>query len=483
MPGFWDKDGAFEIAAGKGIFFSIRVVDSDVAGNVDLTGRFISFTFDDSDSKADKFTLELNNYDLLLLDDPRFAKGQKIELSWGYYDAMTPPRTMKITKANGWTKFKVEGVALSSELDKTPIQKKWTGKKYSEIAYEIAVTEGFDGPMIHVDETQAVIEYVPQFETNARFLARIAKKVGFQFYVDHTGFHFHRRRFGAPPIRAYSWGFAVAGSPPGGGIIGEPKFEVEHTRRKPGRVRVVGRDEKTGEEFDVVASNEETEREGLGKSQEVGNPETAEEGTPQSRIANERVIFTAARNKDEAKAQADSYYFQRSTDRVKLKFDAVGDPTVGAKNVIAFWCAATYPSGPYYVSSVKTTIQGKFVQGIECIRDASKKVPLEIGLPEIPLPLTVIEEGEEESFETVKDPKDIAGISSKAVVNEEELYDDSQGLPVAIEEEAPDGSWREAWQYETDLPMNGKLTVSQTAGNDVSEFFRESLQEALTYGQ
>lgn len=467
----WTDYGAFESAVGSGVFVSLKVMESKKTDFLDLSDRFVSLTFEDEDTKADKFTLVIDNRDLLLSDDARISKGQKWEASWGYHGMMTAPRELLVRSVKGFSVLTVTGLAKSVTMDKEPVKKTWKDITDSDIALEVGRKHGFDPAMIHVDETKTVHEHIHQMESDARFLTRRANRNGFVFFVDHTGLHFHRRRLGTPPIRSYAWGFETSNNMPGGDIIGEPSFESLHTRRKPGLVKMVGRDDKTGESFEVQASNEDTDRDSLGESQEVANPDTVTSGSAHENLANMSVFYTSAKTEQEAKEEADSYYFRRSTDRAKLSFTAVGDPRVRAKEVVVFWCRSLYMSGPYYVEKVKTTVGPDFVQELHLIRDAAKRVPLEIPLPDIPLSMSQVEEGEEESHRNLQDQGQTERVETSANVNDGTVRDMSEPTIQTTAEEQPDGTWSEAYEYHNETPTfgSGSIKYDQKMGITVKK--------------
>lgn len=49
-----------------------------------LGDRLIAFTFEDSEDKADKLTLQLDNFDLALFAHEALMGGAFLEVSWGY---------------------------------------------------------------------------------------------------------------------------------------------------------------------------------------------------------------------------------------------------------------------------------------------------------------------------------------------------------------------------------------------------------------
>ena len=59
---------------------------------LDLGDRLISFSYEDSERRADKVSLQLDNFDLSLFDREELMGGAVLEVSWGYAGNMAPPR-------------------------------------------------------------------------------------------------------------------------------------------------------------------------------------------------------------------------------------------------------------------------------------------------------------------------------------------------------------------------------------------------------
>jgi len=76
---------------------------------VSLDGRIIGFTFEDSARKADRMSLQLDNFDLSLLEREELMGGAILEVSWGYLGDMAPPRRVVVRKLKGFTALNVEG--------------------------------------------------------------------------------------------------------------------------------------------------------------------------------------------------------------------------------------------------------------------------------------------------------------------------------------------------------------------------------------
>ena len=80
---------------------------------VDLSEKVLSFQFDDSDKKADKLVLTVDNWDLSNFDDPVWRKGNILEVAWGYPGEMAPAREVVIQKVTGFQTLSIEGHAKS----------------------------------------------------------------------------------------------------------------------------------------------------------------------------------------------------------------------------------------------------------------------------------------------------------------------------------------------------------------------------------
>ena len=59
---------------------------------LDLGTRLVSFSFEESESKAAQVSLVLDNYDLALFDREDLASGAVLEVLWGYPGRMSTPR-------------------------------------------------------------------------------------------------------------------------------------------------------------------------------------------------------------------------------------------------------------------------------------------------------------------------------------------------------------------------------------------------------
>ena len=233
---------------------------------LELGDRIIGFTFEDSEKKADKLALQLDNFDLSLFEMEELAGGATFEVSWGYPGNMAPTRRVVVKKLKGFTTLTLEGRATSVLMDRESKTRAWEGKTRSQVAEEIAKEHGFEGTFLDLEETQEAFDVINQTgETDARFLRRLAAREEFEFFVDDGGFHFRERQQSATPTHTFTWY-----SDPGRGDVMAVNVESDLTKRV-GKVTVRSRDpveefaQRTGDALFVDGAHVEIEHVGFDK--------------------------------------------------------------------------------------------------------------------------------------------------------------------------------------------------------------------------
>ena len=203
---------------------------------VDVSERVLSFEYQDCEAKADAVKLTVDNGDLTAFDNPTWKKGNIMEVTWGYPGAMAPTRRCLISKVQGFAALTIEAYALSVLMNNATQSKTWEGLTRSEVAQAIAESWGYGTDLQHIQRTERVFETITQGrQSDAAFLAKLARQEGFIFYTDHQGFHFHERDVEQPPHRTYRY-FTDPGR---GDVIG---ISIENDiTAKPARTRVRGR--------------------------------------------------------------------------------------------------------------------------------------------------------------------------------------------------------------------------------------------------
>jgi len=317
---------------------------------LELGDRIIGFTFEDSERRADKVAIQLDNFDLSLFDREDLMGGATLEVSWGYPGNMAVPRRVVVKKLKGFTTLDIEGQALSALMNREAKTRNWENVTRSEVARRIAEEHGYEGQFIDVEDTEEVLDVVNQTaETDARFLRRLAAREEFEFYVDDGGFHFHERRQEAAPTHVFTWF-----SDPGRGDVLSVSVESDLVKRA-GRVTVRGRDPLSRSTIESSSDNDTTDRATLGEVVEVVDPETGSTSL-ETRNATESVHPTSAPNAGRASRESAARFRRAERATVKLSMKVVGDPTIHAKSIVEVRGVSGLLSGKYYVTEVKHVI-------------------------------------------------------------------------------------------------------------------------------
>ena len=333
---------------------------------LDLDGRILAFTFEDTEGKADQVSIQLDNFDLSLFDREDLAGGAVLEVSWGYPGHMAPPRRVVVRRLKGFTTLTLEGRATSVLMDREAKTRAWESMSRSEIARAIAEEHGYQGSQIDVEDTGEALDVVNQVaETDARFLRRLAGREELEFYVDDGGFHFHQRRHSDAPTHVFTW----YADPERGDVL---SIHVDsELGRRTGRVTVRGRDPLTRSTLEAIANNDSAERQTLAEVVEVVDPETGTT-TLQTRNATASVRPTSATTATRAEAEAQARFRRAERGTVKLSMQVVGDPSLRAKTVVEVRGISGLLSGKYYLTDVKHLISSSgYVCELKLTRDGS----------------------------------------------------------------------------------------------------------------
>ncbi len=336
---------------------------------VSLDGRILCLTYEDTEARADKLSLQLDNFDLSLFERPELAGGAILEVSWGYPGCMAPPRRVVVRKIKGFTTLTVEGHALSVLMNRQARTRRWEGVSRSEVVRQIAAEYGYADGFAAIEDTGILYEVINQAgETDARFLKRLAAREHFVFFVDVSGFHFHRRLQHAAPSHVLTWY-----ADPGRGDVLSISMESDLGRRV-GRVTVRGRDPMKKATIEASANSETAKRSTLGDVIEVVDPETRS-SKDEERNATASVHATSASSSTKAAREADARFIAAERESIKLSVQAIGDPTLAAKTIVELRGLTPRLSGKYYVAEAKHTVSGSgYATELKLTKDGSGRL-------------------------------------------------------------------------------------------------------------
>ena len=337
----------------------------------DISDRVLGLKFHESDHRADKCTLKLDNRDLSIIDDAVITKGSFLEVSWGAVGNMAQPRVCVVTKIKGGLELTVEATAKSILMHRQKRSRSWAGVKRSDVVAKIATEWGLDAAHQDIADTGKIYDLITQKGmTDAAFIAFLARREGYQFFVDENGLHFLPRQLGAP-AKFTLWYFA---DPNQGDLLEYPEIENEVLVR-PGSASVKGLDPRTRKPFTSTGNNDTTKRSGLAPQVEV---EEVDPETQQTR----RVMKPAPPQTEDgshgatgpANAQkvADAKYAQATRLNWKLKAKAWGNARITKKIVIAVLNIGKVLSGNFYVREIEHDVEKGYRMVMHIVTDGPR---------------------------------------------------------------------------------------------------------------
>jgi uncharacterized protein len=426
------------------IYVTVRDVSGIKQRVSEQTHRIEKLEYTDSQNKTDKCTLTVDNHDLSNFDDPLWAHGNFVQVSWGYPGQMAIARELIITKVTGFEDLKVEAKAKSILIDAVKKSRTFKNKTRAEIVQEIAGEYGYLPETLLIEETTKRIAHVTQAGlSDAQFIRKLAHQQGFDFYVDHEGFHFHQARHDQPPCRLYTW-YRDQGR---GDVL---KIDVESDiTRKPAKVKKKGRDSETKQTEEAVASNKtDPNRPGTGKTVIVAADdlmtasfETREDKPPVELLYTPYDAGPMSTNDKETEAKKKFRDASRST--VKMKIDVVGDPAMLAKTVIQLEGVGKKLSGLYFVKEIKHTVGQGYTMQLTVSSDGVGEVRT---LANNGLPVVGNESHAKRSYEHLK------GVDTASLLLRKSVGPDAL-VPVAIKDAKGNNigtAWRERKPGEVD---------------------------------
>jgi phage protein D len=337
---------------------------------VDLRGRVVSFTFEESDERADKLQLELDNRDGALFERAELLGGALLEVTWGYPGNMAPPRRAVVAKLRGFTTLTVEAHGLAALWNDAARTHRWENVTRSDVARAIAASHGYEGSFANIDDTEERFDVVNQVgETDAWLLRRLAAKEHFLFVVDAEGFHFHARRQTDAPEHVL-----VYVADPARGDVLSVNVESDLTRRV-GAVTVRGRDPMNKTTVEGKATADTARRGTLGDVLEVFDRETGA-GSTRPWNATASVQATPANTSAQAAREADARFAHAESATVLLAVQTAGNPSLRARSIVEMQGLPPRLAGKYRLRAVKHTIQGGgYTCDLKLSRDAVGSVP------------------------------------------------------------------------------------------------------------
>lgn len=350
-------------------YVTIYVSQADGGGQHEVSERVISLAYDDDEAKADKLTLSVDNFDLSNLDAPIWKSGNKLEVSWGYPGNMSPPRLMAIQSVKGSVTLTVEALDPSIFMNKVQKIRTFEKKKRSEVAAQIATEAGYGPDQQFIEDTEIVLPQVTQARmTDAQLLRDMAKREGFEFFVDFDGFHFHRRKLGQRPLRRFVYYTDLTGD------IISWNIENDLYVKKAGGITQKGIDPKTKEPFSVDGDNVSTkDQTALAPLKTIITGISGRDGSVtgdfEAASGTSAVGRSQETTKEAAQRSVSGAYTKNQMNAAELTMECRGDPAMIAKTIVTVDGIGKTISGNYYVSNVQHKVGQGYVMTMKVKRD------------------------------------------------------------------------------------------------------------------
>lgn len=312
---------------------------------IDVSKDIRSLQTLDHEKKTDTVTLTLDNSRLDKFENPVWQRGNIISVVFGHPDRLSTPRTYRITKIKGGRILTITAKDKSTEMDTSPQREVFDNVTRSDVVKLIATKHGYSHDFI--EDTIEVFESLSQHNiSDAQFVRKMARREGFQFFIDQTGFHWHERDMGQAPLRAIIYHV----DPAKGDII---DWNVENDiSRKPGKVVVKGRNPRTRKPFEVTASNTSDNNRHVLSNQVL----ILDEETGKAVLGVEDVVESEVPTAQAAAVEAKRLFRKAQQAAVKLKLTIRGDAWILAKSVIEVMNMGSKLSGKYYVQSAANAL-------------------------------------------------------------------------------------------------------------------------------
>lgn len=340
------------------LVIGIKVAElANPPARVDVSERLLSLEISDDSKKMHKIKVSLANADLALFDDMRWRPGNLLYVTYGY-QGLTQDMSGVIETVKGWQTLHVEAHSQAALMNKEKRSRSFQQATYSEVAIAIAEEYGYkEATVQHIENSTLRWDTISQGgQTDAQFLSRLAKKLGWLFGVYSDGFYFRSPPLDAKPAKVLHW----YSDPNQGSILdGDAELSISG---KAGHVKRHGRNPLTRQPFTASASNKETKRPGLAPNPlTVGNIETRGVVDRRSGVVDTRRIVvestpTSAPSQAAAKQQADGGYSAAQRATVKLRLTLVFDPEIKTRQVVILTGVGGTLYGRYLITSCKHTI-------------------------------------------------------------------------------------------------------------------------------
>jgi phage protein D len=348
-----------------------------------MSTRIESLEYVDSDGGMDQFKLTLTNKDQKLFNTSTLLENTELIAQWGDKENLTTPRKIILTKISGFEKVTIEGHAKAIWTQDIEDKKRlFENKTYIEIVREVSREMGFPNPDIQL-LPNLESETVQQYEPNSRFLARLARRVGFTFWIDVRNLHWRPRDASRKPVVNLIYK-GTENSSEFGKIKGTPKFNFSYTRSRPAEIKAVSRknkaEKKSRPKVNLPRLKVDTSS---GRSKLVAADNSGDLVTKSSTEESERTyankkkapaVHKEKKYSPSGKKRGYGQWQKRSMEIMTGTLDIYGISSLLPGDVVIISNVGEIFEGKWYIKEIKHKQTSAFEQTLEVSRNSGKKV-------------------------------------------------------------------------------------------------------------
>lgn len=337
-----------------------------------MSERLLLFRFSEHARKKDKLEMSFRNEDFALLDAPAFVKGQKLLVTWGWPGQTAAPRRMVVQSVKGGNPITVVAHCTMSLMDLKKNARYMEGATDSEFVREVARQYGYKGTLAHIDETSVRHDIAqPRWMTDAKMLRRLAVRNSFDFYIDASGLHWHKRRTQREPVKT----FIYRTDPGRGTILEAPTFEA-NLSKGVAKVRVLAFDPILKVPVEETYGVDDDDETSLGTEEEIQDPDASDIGLRAARVSQEEVVPGGLLSAEDGARAAKAVYRETALKKYKMSMRIVGDAQLPSKAIIGVYGISSMFDGLYFTEEVvHEIVPGAFTCLVKSHKDALGKVP------------------------------------------------------------------------------------------------------------
>lgn len=175
----------------------------------DFAEDLISFEYVNATRQMDKCTLTIANKNLKYANDPRLDREIRLRVKWGYPSGLSDTRTIVVVQISPNLSMGVPQLVMTAydtgqNLVRTGARN-WGPVASSVIARRIAERHGLTADVVDVRDARREYRTQTADTTDYEFLARLADRVNYDFWIENSTLHYRPIDTGRMPAHRFTY--------------------------------------------------------------------------------------------------------------------------------------------------------------------------------------------------------------------------------------------------------------------------------------